>query len=250
LSVALCAASGRSAVGVTGAGAAVLAGQLSVGWHNDWLDAERDRRSGRSSKPLVAGRLSRRSVGAAAATALAACVPLSYLSGWRAGTAHVTAVGLAWAYNGLLKGTVWSWVPYASSFALLVGFVSYGRPGHPAPRWWALVGASALGVGAHLANALPDVDDDVATGVVGLPHRLGRGASATAAAALLLGASGVVAFGPGRPGTTAIGLPVAAALVGAGGLAYRRGHPAVLFRAALLVALVDAAMLVSRGGRL
>ncbi len=230
--------------------AAVLAGQLSVGWHNDWLDAERDRTAQRGDKPLVGSDLRRATVGVSAATALLACVPLSFLSGWRAGTSHVVAVLLAWAYNARLKSTVWSWAPYAASFALLVSFVSLGGRGHPAPPWWLVVAAALLGVGAHMANVVPDLAADAATGVRGLPHRLGRTRSVAAATALLLTASAVVAFGPGHPGWTSIGLPLAAAVVGAGLVAYRRGREDLLFRASLVVALVDVAMLVSRGRQL
>src|SRR5688572_7324843 len=38
--------------------AAVLAGQLSVGWSNDLLDLDRDRRAGRTDKPLASGEVS------------------------------------------------------------------------------------------------------------------------------------------------------------------------------------------------
>ena len=55
LTVALAIGTGRSGVGVCLAGAAVLAGQLSVGWHNDWLDAARDTAAGRADKPVAAG---------------------------------------------------------------------------------------------------------------------------------------------------------------------------------------------------
>src|SRR5690625_7733095 len=44
--------SGRTIVLVT---LAVLTGQLSVGWGNDWLDAGRDAVTGRADKPTVAG---------------------------------------------------------------------------------------------------------------------------------------------------------------------------------------------------
>ncbi|MDQ3537656.1 MAG: hypothetical protein M3415_02480, partial [Actinomycetota bacterium] len=44
-----------SGAGVLRVGAAVLAGQLSVGWLNDFLDADRDRVAGRVDKPIAAG---------------------------------------------------------------------------------------------------------------------------------------------------------------------------------------------------
>lgn len=250
VATALAIASGRPAPGVAAVAAAVLAGQLSVGWHNDWLDAERDRATGRVGKPVVAGTVPRVAVGLGAAAALAACVPLSLLSGWRAGAAHLVAVLLAWGYNAGLKSTVWSWAPYAASFALLVSFVSLGRPHHPAPPWWALVAAALLGVGAHLANVVPDLADDAATGVRGLPHRLGRGRSVAGAAGLLLSASAVVAFGPGSPGWTGLGLAAAVVVIGGGAVAGVRGRAGLLFTSSLVVALVDVAMLVSRGRQL
>src|ERR1019366_1392639 len=65
LAVALAVSTGRDAAGVVAAGAAVLAGQLSVGWHNDWLDAGRDAASGRPDKPVAAGDISPRLAGRA-----------------------------------------------------------------------------------------------------------------------------------------------------------------------------------------
>ena len=246
----LASATARSGAGVAAVAAAVLAGQLSVGWNNDWLDARRDAAAGRRDKPISSGRVARRTVGVAAAVALTACVPLSLLSGWRAGAAHLVAVALAWGYNAGLKASWWSWAPYALSFALLVAFVSLGRPGAPWPPWWALVAAALLGVGAHLANTVPDLVADAATGVRGLPHRLGREGSVAGSCLLLVVASAVVAFGPGRPGWTAAGLVVAVGVVAGGVVALRRGAPAVLFHSSLVVALVDVAMLASRGKQL
>jgi 4-hydroxybenzoate polyprenyltransferase len=202
------------------------------------------------SKPLVAGPVPAGLVGGLAVAALLACVPLSLLSGWRGGLAHLVAVALAWAYNLGLKATVWSWFPYAASFALLVTFISLGRSGHPGPPWWAATAAALLGVGAHLANVVPDLDDDAATGVRGLPHRIGAPGCVVGATTLMVAASAVVAFGPGVSGWTAAGLLVALLTTVAGLAASRGGRLHVLFRASLVVALVDVAMLVSRGSRL
>src|SRR6478609_10157167 len=51
-------------------GAAVLAGQLSIGWSNDWIDADRDAAVGRTDKPVGAGRVSRVAIRNAAFIAL------------------------------------------------------------------------------------------------------------------------------------------------------------------------------------
>ena len=52
-------------------GAAVFAGQLAIGWQNDWVDAERDRLTGRSEKPIASDLIGRGTVGTAAVLAAA-----------------------------------------------------------------------------------------------------------------------------------------------------------------------------------
>jgi 4-hydroxybenzoate polyprenyltransferase len=246
--VALAVSGGRSAAGVVAVGAAVLAGHLSVGWHNDWLDVERDRAAGRTDKPAVSGQVSRQALGWAAAAAAVAVVPLSFLSGWRAALAHLGGVALALAYNARLKSSVWSIVPYGVAFPLLVAFVTLGQPGHPWPPWWALLTAGLLGGGAHLVNAAPDLADDLAAGVRGLPQRLGPGRSVAAAVLLLLAATIVVSVGPGRPGWRGVAAVVVASVVVALAVGLgRRPGSRWLFRAALGVALIDVAVLVAKG---
>ncbi|MFN2537255.1 MAG: UbiA family prenyltransferase [Mycobacteriales bacterium] len=162
---------------------AFLAGQLSVGWSNDWVDADRDRAVARGDKPVVQG-LPVATVRTAALLALTACVPLSLALGWRAGIAHLVAVASAWAYNLGLKATVLSWAPYALSFGLVPSVVTLVR--HVTAPWWATTAGALLGVGAHAANVLPDLDADARTGVRGLPQRLGgRGASLLAGVCLV-----------------------------------------------------------------
>jgi 4-hydroxybenzoate polyprenyltransferase len=55
-------------------------------------------------------------------------------------------------------------------------------------------------VAAHLANVLPDLTDDVATGVRGLPHRLGARMTAVLGALVLLAGSAAILLGPGVAG--------------------------------------------------
>ena len=241
-----------------GAGAPVLpvaaafaAGQLATGWSNDWIDRDRDLRTGRADKPVVAGRLSADALRAAAGLAAATCVPLSLRLGRRAGTAHLAAVGSALSYNAVLKGSALSWLPYAVSFGLLPDVVVLAAPGGGLAPGWASAAGALLGVGAHLANALPDLEDDLATGVRGLPHRLGRRRSTALMAGLLLTATATLSFGPGEPGPDgAVALVLAGALTATGlGLARRPGSRAA-FLAAVAVALVDVALLLARGAAL
>ncbi|MEU6861302.1 UbiA family prenyltransferase [Glycomyces sp. NPDC046736] len=239
---------GRSAPGTFAIAAAVFCGQLSVGWLNDLLDASRDAQAGRTDKPLAAGSLAPSAVRIAFWVSAIAAVLLTSLSGLASTAVHFVALLSAWAYNLRLKSTVASVLPFALSFGLLPAIVSLGGDG-PWPPWWLMAAAACLGSGAHFVNTLPDFADDAATGVRGLPHRLGPKATPYAAAILVLAASVLLAFAPPGP-AAALGLiavPVAAAVLAAGLALGRRPRSRAAFRAVMLVALVDVALLLHTG---
>jgi len=213
---------------------AFLSGQLSVGWSNDWVDAERDRAVVRADKPVVGG-LPVATVRAAALLAATACVPLSLALGWRAGLAHLVAVASAWAYNLGLKATLASWLPFALSFGLVPSVVTLVR--HSWAPAWATAAGALLGVAAHAANVLPDLAQDAVTGVRGLPQRLGARGAALLAGSCLLVASAVLSV---------VSLVPALLLFGAG---LARGGRAV-FLSVIVVAGVDVALLLFRGAEL
>lgn len=219
---------------------AVLAGQLSIGWGNDLVDAGRDLSTGRADKPLVTGAVSPRTVTTACSVALVCCVALSLACGWAAGAVHLVCVAMAWAYNLGLKSTIWSWLPYAVSFGGLTVFVALADS--DAAPWWWVAGAALLGVGAHLLNVLPDLDDDEATGVRGLPHRLGPALIAPVASAVLLVASAVILLG-GSPGA-AVSLTAFTLVLLLGGVVVA-GSGQAPFVAAIAIALVDTVVLVA-----
>ncbi|MER6390172.1 UbiA family prenyltransferase [Streptomyces sp. NPDC001523] len=246
--VALALAAGRGPAGCALAAGAVAAGQLSVGWSNDRADLRRDLTTGRRDKPLVAGSVRPASVAVAAFVALLVCVPLSLASGALAGVVHLVAVAAAWGYNLRLKSTVVSWAPYALAFGLLPAFVTLGLPGSPWPPAWLTGAAALLGAGAHFANVLPDIADDLATGVTGLPQRLGARGSAAVAGLLLLGSTAALVTGPPGP-VSAYGLGLLA-LTGllVAGTCRARGR--VPFLGALAVAAADVALLLVRGAGL
>ena len=228
--------------------AAFLSGQLTTGWTNDYLDRARDAATRRPDKPLVRGDLTPRALALAAGLAGCACVPLSLAMGWRAGLAHLLAVASAFGYNAGLKATAASFVPYAVSFGLVPSVIALGTPAHRWAPWWATAAGVLLGVGAHLANTLPDLADDAATGVRGLPHRLGARVGAALAALLLLAATGLLVFGPGRPGRLGLlALAVAAAVTATGLVLARRDGSRAAFQAALVVAALGVATLLARG---
>jgi len=179
--------------------AAVFAGQLSIGWSNDAIDAARDRATERSDKPVAQGAVSPRLVGIAAGLALLAAVGLSLALGLLPGLASLTVVACGWLYNLGLKATAFSFLPYAIAFGTLPAVATLALPEPIWPAPWAMVAGAFFGVSAHLANVLPDLDDDLDTGVRGLPHLIGARATAVACPVLLGAASLVILFGTAGP---------------------------------------------------
>lgn len=222
--------------------AAVFTGQLTIGWGNDLLDADRDRHVGRTDKPLATGDLSPSVVLRWLIGAAAVCVVLSLLAGWRSAATHlVLGVGSGHLYNLSFKSTPWSWLPYAVAFGSLPAIVSLANSPSLWPPLWMVGTAAALGVAAHFLNTLPDLDDDAATGVRGLPHRLGALRSRRIATALLVAASAVAVLGPaGAPADwawTALAVVVALAALAL------YGDGKAPFYAAIAIALVNVALL-------
>src|SRR5450759_2617262 len=240
---------GRGAL-VTGA---VFTGQLSIGWSNDYLDAERDRAVLRSDKPVATGAMEPRVAGIAAVVALVLTLALSAALGWPGGAAALATVLCAWAYNLGLKATALSWLPYAIAFGMLPAVATLSAS---PPRWpaaWALTAGGLLGVAAHLANVLPDLGDDVATGIRGLPHRIGARATALTAVAILLTAAAVILFGPvGQPGPWRWAGFTAAVLVAGAAARTAYGDPSSrrFFRAIILIAALDLVSFAFSGIRL
>lgn len=230
--------------------AAVLAGQLTVGWSNDLLDAAADARVGRDSKPLAAGELSPRLVGRCLAGAVLATVALSLATGWRPGLAYLFAVGCGWLYNLWLKGTWLSWLPYSLAFAALAAMTTLAlRP----PRWpagWAIAAAVLLGVAGNLTDTLPGLAERHPAGFRGMPDRIGAHRALVSAGVLLVLATGCVAFGPaGEPDWLRwAGWSVEVLLAGAGvRLLWRRAETRAPFYALLAALVVPAAMLIAAG---
>lgn len=235
---------------VTGA---VFTGQLSIGWSNDYLDAERDQAVRRTDKPVAKGEITPRLAGIAALVALAFTLALSMALGWPAGGAALIIVASGWAYNVGLKATAASWLPYAVAFGMLPAVATLSAE---PPRWpdaWALAAGALLGVAAHLANVLPDLSDDAATGVRGLPHRIGATGTALGAAAVLLAASAVILLGPpGDPGVW----PLASSVVAVGvtvmivRLAFIAPSSRRIFLAIIAIAVLDLLAFAAAGVRL
>jgi len=173
---------------------ASAAGQATVGWTNDMYDAEADRAAGRVTKPTVRGDVRPDDLHLPILVSATLTIPLSFLAaGWVGGAAHIAAAASALTYNFFLARTVWSWVPYAVSFALMPVFIAQAS----SPTLWPTVPLIALsvlvGVTAHLLNALPDIDIDRDTGWGGLAVSLGKRRSMILSSVLV--AVGLVCLG-------------------------------------------------------
>lgn len=169
-----------------------------------------------------------------------------------AAAAHATVVAMGWAYNLGLKSTVASGVPYAVAFGALPAFVVLALPGAGLPAAWLVAVGALLGVGAHLVNVLPDLEDDAGTGVRGMPHRLGRRATAALAPAVLAAAVVVAVLGPpGAAGAVPAVVGVAAVVVAlaAGVVGVVRPASRAPFALAMAVAGLCVLVLVVTGAR-
>lgn len=167
---------GRSGAECLLVAATVSTGQFTIGWINDVVDAERDRRVGRQDKPVAMGWIDPGTVNRATVCMTLLVVPLSLANGTAAGVAHLGFVLSGWAYDCHLKRTVLSWLPYVVGFGLLPAFLSYGGPGgdpHGAPPTVTMtILAALLGIGIHFLNVLPDLAEDDETGIRHLPLRI------------------------------------------------------------------------------
>lgn len=245
----LSAEASRRGTGPVLVAAAALAGQLSIGWSNDFFDAARDAAAGRIDKPVAAGQLSRRAVGVAGVAALAVSLLVSLAIGPVAAVINVVMMAAGWAYNAGLKATFVSGLMFVIHFGLIPAFAVSTLPGHPAPRALIMAAAAAVGLGGHFANVLPDLAGDAETGVRGLPQQLaaraGPAAVRLAALVFLLLASGLLVLAAqGTHRWTALAALAAAAVLATVGA---RGAGRLPFVAAFGIAAIDVALLTAGG---
>jgi 4-hydroxybenzoate polyprenyltransferase len=232
-------------------GVTMLAGQFSVGLSNDWIDADRDAAVGRKDKPVALGEVRAVTVRNAALACAGLMIILGAPLGWLFELVLVVAVGAAWAYNAWLKKSVFSILPYLVGFGALPAVATLARPVPAAPAFWALGVGALLGAAGHFANTLPDLDDDAATGVSGLPQRLGRRWSSALTYLVLLVASVLEFFGTGGLGFVPgeLGL-LASFLIAAGGGAMILRPTRWHFRLIILAAMIDVVVLIFAGSHI
>jgi 4-hydroxybenzoate polyprenyltransferase len=227
---------------------AMLLGQLSVGWSNDWLDVGVDRAARRTDKPAADGRIGAGRLRTAAFLTLVPGLLLPLPASLPAALLHALFIASAWAYNLGLKRTPASVVPYMVSFGSLPALATLLRVPPTWPPIWATAAGTALGIAAHFANVVPDVAADRADGSRGLPQLLGARVSGAVAAVVVVTAAALVGLGarPSPVGLAALALAATSAVVGlAAALRPRPGRAP--FRAVMAAALLLVVALLAAG---
>ena len=165
--------------------------QLGIGTVNDVVDAAHD--AGRKpGKPIPAGLVPAASARAVALAwfggGMALAVTVSPAVGLLA--AAVVAIGLS--YDLRLKGTAWSWLPFAVGIPILPVYGWIGASGGLHPIFAALVPAAVLaGAALAIANGLVDIERDLAASRTSIAARLGRRRASGLAVGLLLAVEAV-----------------------------------------------------------
>ncbi len=163
----------------------VFTGQLVVGWSNDLYDFDDDLKHQRTNKPLVSGLITKQYL----QKWLRFMLPFSFVAnlfgplGIKGGLVYMLGIACGVAYNFYFKFNRFSPLPYAIAFAALPSSVVISKDLNP-PLWMVLGGA-LFGMAAHFINVIKDMDQDQASGINGLPQRLGKNKSIAAAAVLI-----------------------------------------------------------------
>jgi 4-hydroxybenzoate polyprenyltransferase len=173
---------------------AIFAGQLVVGWSNDFIDAPLDIAAHRTKKPIVSKEIDPEQLKKSILVALFAALLLSLSSplGLTGTAIHFLGILSATFYNLKLKSTILSPIPYIVSFGALPWAI-YLPVGNQPPLWL-LIDFMLIAVAFHFFNVLKDFQWDINQGVLGLPQRLGRNVSSIVSISLVVSAVIVLIF--------------------------------------------------------
>ena len=161
--------------------------QLGIGAVNDVVDAPHDA-GHKAGKPIPAGLVTPRIGRLVALAAFAIGFALAAPSGPIAIGLAAAVIAIGLAYDLRLKGTAWSWLPFAVGIPLLPVFGWAGATGGLASMFAILLPAAVAGGAAlAIANGLVDVDRDRAAGVSSVAVALGEGSARAIGIALLVG---------------------------------------------------------------
>jgi 4-hydroxybenzoate polyprenyltransferase len=215
----------------------VFLGQLLVGFTNDLYDYQDDLKHNRTDKPLVSGKITTSQLKSAIkiVTPLAILVNLFGPLGVNGGLIYLLGVGLGVSYNFYFKFTLLSPLPYALAFAALVAAIVVATD--RTPPLWLLISAACLGVAAHFANVIKDINEDLKSEIIGLPQKLGKKISRVIIGILLIGTTLLLNSVTPSPVLLSIGL------VGAGITLFASDK--LIFKVLMITVIVDLILLLN-----
>jgi 4-hydroxybenzoate polyprenyltransferase len=231
----------------------MVALQASIGTINDLVDVPRD--AGRKpGKPIPAGLVGPMTATLLALVAAAMGLALSLPSGLAPGVLAVAILAVGLLYDLWLRGTAWSWLPFALGIPLLPVYAWVGATGRIPALFLVLVPAAFIsGAGLAIANALADVERDADSGTRSVARQLGAAGAWTTHAMLqatvvaialasLLGAGAGVPMLLGAAGATAVLLVGVSLTRNASAASRERGWELEAVGTALLAAVWIAAV--------
>lgn len=158
----------------------MLLAQSAIGVTNDLADRDLDAVT-KPWKPIVAGTVSLRVAVALAVAAAVVALSIAATFGALSGALVALGTSCGLAYDLRLKRTALSALPFVAAIPLLPIWVWTALGAWTPVLWWLLPLGGLIGLSLHLANTLPDLQDDAAQGIRGLAHRLGTRRSALVA---------------------------------------------------------------------
>ena len=218
----------------------VFLGQLLVGFTNDLKDFQDDKKHNRSHKPLVSGQITTAQLQRAIkiVAPIAVVVNIAGPLGVKGGLIYLFGVGMGISYNLYFKSTLLSPLPYAIAFAALVACIVVATDRNP--PLWLMSAAALLGVAAHFANVLKDLDQDLTSGIKGLPQRLGKKYSRLIVSILLITTTLLLNYI--HPNTPLLLIGLIAAIITS------FAPNKLMFSCLMITAIIDVALLIKAAG--
>jgi 4-hydroxybenzoate polyprenyltransferase len=220
----------------------VFLGQLLVGFTNDLTDYPDDLKHNRRNKPLVSGRITEKQLRTAIKIVAPFAVVVNIFGplGIKGGLIYLFGVGMGISYNLYFKSTLLSPLPYAIAFAALVACIVVATDRNP--PLWLITAASLLGIAAHFANVLKDLDQDLTSGIKGLPQRLGKKYSRIIVSLLLI--STTLLLNHTQPNTTLLVIGLIASVITS------FAPNKLMFSSLMITAVIDVVLLLNAAGKL
>jgi 4-hydroxybenzoate polyprenyltransferase len=216
----------------------VFLGQLLVGFTNDLNDYQDDLKHQRLNKPLVSGQITTAQLQRAIkiVAPIAVVVNIAGPLGVKGGLIYLFGVGMGISYNLYFKSTLLSPLPYA--FAALVACIVVATDRNP--PLWLMAAAALLGVAAHFANVLKDLDQDLTSGIKGLPQRLGKKYSRLIVSVLLI--TTTLLLNNTHPNTPLLVIGLIASVITS------FAPNKLMFTCLMITAVIDVALLINAAG--